>query len=300
MVSAPEGRADGTTPDKDHNFMNVERVSVHGGHCGQFCNHAKDTLEEVVQAYIAQGFAWAGLTEHMPPSGDAYLYPEERQAGLTAALMAERFVRYMAEARRLQAVYADRIDIRVAFESEDTPGAIDLARRLIADHAPDYIVGSVHHIDGIPFDYSAEDYARAVEACGGMEGLYCAYFDRQHDLVEQLRPQVVGHFDLIRIFDPLYRRHIMFQEVQKKIRRNLELIRKLDLILDYNVAALKKGAFEPYLCQPILVQARYLGIAVVPGDDSHGVAQVGLHLDEGIRLLQQQGIDTRWRRPGTL
>lgn len=279
--------------------MNVERVSVHGGHSGQFCNHAKDTLEEVVQAYIAQGFAWVGLTEHMPPPGDAYLYPEERQAGLTAALMAERFVRYMAEARRLQAAYADRIDIRVAFESEDTPGAIDLARRLIAAHAPDYIVGSVHHIDGIPFDYSADEYARAVEACGGMEGLYCAYFDRQHDLVEQLRPQVVGHFDLIRIFDPRYRRHIMLPEVQKRIRRNLELIRKLDLILDYNVAALKKGAFEPYLCQPILVQARYLGIAAVPADDSHGTAQVGLHLDEGIRLLQQQGFDTRWRKPGT-
>lgn len=279
--------------------MNIERVSVHGGHSGQFCNHAKDTLEEVVQAYIAQGFAWVGLTEHMPPSGEEFLYPEERQAGLTAAAMAERFVRYMAEARRLQAAYADRIDIRVAFESEDTPGAIDLARRLIADHAPDYIVGSVHHIDGIPFDYSADDYARAVEACGGMEGLYCAYFDRQHDLVEQLRPQVVGHFDLIRIFDPLYRRHLMLPEVQKRIRRNLELIRKLDLILDYNVAALKKGAFEPYLCQPLLVQVRYLGIAVVPADDSHGVAQVGLHLDEGIQLLQRQGFATRWRKPGT-
>jgi histidinol-phosphatase (PHP family) len=278
--------------------MSVDRVSVHGGHSGQFCSHAKDTLEEVVQAYIAQGFAWVGLTEHMPPSGEAFLYPEERQAGLTAALMAERFVRYMAEARRLQKAYADRIDIRVAFESEDTPGAIDLARRLIAAHAPDYIVGSVHHIDGIPFDYSADDYARAVAACGGVEGLYCAYFDRQHDLVEQLRPQVVGHFDLIRIFDPRYRRHIMLPEVQKRIRRNLELIRNLDLILDYNVAALKKGAFEPYLCQPILVQARYLGIAVVPADDSHGTAQVGLHLDEGIRLLQQQGFDTHWRKPG--
>ena len=278
--------------------MKVDRVSVHGGHSGQFCSHAKDTLEEVVQAYIAKGFAWVGLTDHMPPSDDAYLYPEERKLGLTAAAMLERFERYMAEARRLQAAYADQIEILVGFETEDTPGALDLARQLMAAHTPDYIVGGVHHIESIAFDYSEDEYRRAAEACGGLEGLYCAYFDRQLNVIETLKPQVVAHFDLIRIFDSAYRRQIMRPEVQNRIRRNLEAIRDFGLILDFNVAALKKGASEPYVCQPILVQARYLGLAVVPGDDSHGVAQVGLHLDEGIAILQRMGFDTRWPKPG--
>ncbi len=278
--------------------MKIQRVSVHGGHSGQFCSHAKDTLEEVVQAYIAQGFAWVGLTDHMPPSDDAYLYPEERTLGLTAAAMAERFGRYMTEARRLQAAYADQIEILVGFETEDTPGSLALAQQLLAAYAPDYIVGGVHHLDSIAFDYSPEEYRRAAEACGGLEGLYCAYFDRQLNMIETLKPQVVAHFDLIRIFDSTYRRQIMRQEVQNRIRRNLEAIRDFGLILDFNVAALKKGASEPYVCQPILLQARYLGIAVVPGDDSHGVAQVGLHLDKGIEILQRMGFDTRWRKPG--
>ncbi len=277
--------------------MDIRRVSVHGGHSGQFCTHAKDTLEEVVQAYMEKDFAWVGLTDHMPPSDDAYLYPEERDRGLTAAAMAERFDRYMTEARRLQAFYADRMEILVGFETEDTPGSLELARRLMAEYKPDYIVGGVHHIDTIPFDYNPEAYQRASDACGGLEGLYCAYFDRQLQQIEALRPQVVAHFDLIRIFDNTYRRQMMRAEVQKRIRRNLEAVRDLNLILDFNVAALKKGAFEPYVCQPILVQARYLGIAVVPGDDSHGVAQVGLHLDQGIDMLQRMGFDTNWRKP---
>lgn len=279
--------------------MSLRRVSVHGGHSGQFCNHAQDTLEAVVQAYIEKDFAWVGLTDHMPPSDDAYLYPEERALGLTAAAMAERFGRYMAEARRLQALYADRIEILVGFETEDTPGSLELARRLIAEYAPDYIVGGVHHIETIPFDYSPEAYRRAADSCGGLEGLYCAYFDRQLQLIEALKPQVVAHFDLIRIFDTAYRRQIMLPEVQKRIRRNLEAIRDLGLILDFNVAALKKGAFEPYVCQPILLQARYLRIAAVPGDDSHGVAQVGLHLDQGMAILQRMGFDTNWPKPRT-
>jgi histidinol-phosphatase (PHP family) len=278
--------------------MKIQRVSVHGGHSGQFCSHAKDTLEEVVQAYIANDFAWVGLTDHMPPSDDAYLYPEERTLGLTVAAMAERFGRYIAEARRLQAAYAGRIEILVGFETEDTPGSLELAQRLMAKYSPDYIVGGVHHIDGIAFDYSPEEYRRAAQARGGLEGLYCAYFDRQLNMIETLKPQVVAHFDLIRIFDGTYRRQIMRPEVQNRIRRNLEAIRDLGLILDFNVAALKKGASEPYVCQPILVQARYLGLNVVPGDDSHGVAQVGLHLDQGIAILQRMGFNTRWTKPG--
>ncbi len=278
-------------------MMAIDRVSIHGGHSGQFCNHAQDTLEEVVQAYIDQGFAWVGLTEHMPPTDDRYLYPEELAAGLTAEAMAERFVHYIEEARRLQQRYADRIEILVGFETEDTPGAISLAEQLMARHRPDYIVGSVHHIEGIPFDYSEEAYQRAIDAVGGIEALYCAYFDRQHHLIERLKPQVVGHFDLIRLFDPIYRRQLMRRNVLDKVQRNLELIRDLGLMLDFNVAAMKKGAFEPYLCRPILNQALYLRIPVVPGDDSHGVATVGLHLDDGIRILKEMGADTHWRKP---
>lgn len=278
--------------------MSFERVSIHGGHSGQFCNHAQNTLEEMVRAYIDHGYAWVGITEHMPPCADEFLYPEEHRAGLTAALMERRFDGYMAEARRLQRAYADRIEILVGFETEATTGAIDFARQLMARHAPDYVVGSVHHIADIPFDYSADMYSRAVAAAGGIKELYCRYFDRQHDLIERLEPQVVGHFDLIRLFDPRYRRHLMLPDVQARIRRNLTLIRQLDLILDYNVASLKKGATEPYLSRTILEQALELGIPVVPGDDAHSVSTVGLHLEDGMRILAQAGPVPRWRKPG--
>jgi histidinol-phosphatase (PHP family) len=280
--------------------MTLTRVSIHGGHSGQYCNHAQNTLEEMVRAYIEQGFAWVGLTEHMPPSADAFLYPEERRAGLTAAAMAERFDRYMDEARRLQKKYADRIEILVGFETEDSSGAVDLALQLIDAYAPDYILGSVHHVMDIAFDYNAESYRLAAAAAGSVPALYCRYLDRQHELIERLRPQVVGHFDLIRIFDPDYRRHLLLPEVQERILRNLELIRKLDLILDFNVAALKKGADEPYVSQSILVQARRRGIDVVPGDDAHSVETVGLHLDQGMRILEQMGFNVHWRKPAKI
>lgn len=46
-------------------------------HSGEFCLHAKGTLEEVVQEAIAQGFTTFGLSEHVPRYKREHLYPEE-------------------------------------------------------------------------------------------------------------------------------------------------------------------------------------------------------------------------------
>lgn len=278
--------------------MTTSLVSAHGGHSGQFCCHARDTLEAVVRAYIDKGFAWVGLTEHMPLPADRFLYPEERDADLNVEKMHVRFDAYMAEARRLQACYRDSIEILVGFETEACTGSGPLAARLIEKHRPDYVVGGVHHVDDIPFDYSEQEYRRAVLAAGGMEELYCRYFDLQYEHLRELRPAVVAHFDLIRLFDHDYPRHLALPSIEQRIVRNLTGIRDWGLILDFNVAALRKGASEPYVSAPILTRAHQLGIPLVPGDDSHGVDMVGAYLNEGIAILEQLGVDTNWPKPG--
>lgn len=48
----------------------------HHSHSGQFCHHAADTLEEVIQAAIEKKMHFFALTEHMPRERDD-LYPEE-------------------------------------------------------------------------------------------------------------------------------------------------------------------------------------------------------------------------------
>jgi len=108
---------------------------------------------------------------------------------------------------------------------------------------------------------------------------------------------VVGHFDIIRVFDPNYHTQLKKPDVQKRIKRNLKLIKKLNLIIDCNLRAFYSGASEPYPSRSILLQALDLGIAVVPGDDSHGVETVGLYVKEGIKILQDLGFDIKWRKP---
>lgn len=273
----------------------AELVSVHGGHSGEFCGHATDTLAEVVQAYIDAGFAWACLTEHMAPPAPDFVAAEDAAHDLPA--LNARFRRYFAEARRLQAARRDDIALYVGFETEACRGYEAAVREAIADYAPDVVVGSVHHVEDVLFDYSEANYARAVARAGGIESFYCAYFDRQLALLNTCRPAVVGHFDLVRIFDRDYPARWRVPAIRDRARRNLARIAELGLMLDFNVRALAKGQPEPYLSGPWLREALALGIAVAPGDDSHGVATVGRHVADGIALLRAAGASCRWRRP---
>ncbi len=272
-------------------------VSIHGGHSGEFCCHANNSLDEIIVAYADKGFHWVGITEHIPPINDRFLYPEEIKAGLNAQSLYRRFERYIAACRRLQRKHAGALQIYVGFETEHYAGSIPYLRDLMHRFEPDYVVGSVHHIEGIGFDYSAEEYARAISAVGDIEALYCRYFDAQYRLITEIIPAVVGHFDLIRIYDPDYVSHLNLPVVREKVRRNLELIRDLSLILDVNARAFTKGGSEPYPAGSILEQAAKLGIPLVPGDDSHGIDTVGMNVDQVIDHIINVGADTNWRRP---
>ena len=60
-----------------YNIVNVLMPFSHHSHSGQFCKHAKGTLEEVVQEAIRKGFKVFALTEHVPRYRVKDLYPEE-------------------------------------------------------------------------------------------------------------------------------------------------------------------------------------------------------------------------------
>jgi histidinol-phosphatase (PHP family) len=273
----------------------IAHVSVHGGHT-RF-GDGEDFLAEVVDEYARQGFAWVGLTEHIPPVSDDFLVPNELEAGESAASRRAKFDEYVSVARALQKEYRDKLKVFVGFETECCTGYIEHVEELRKQHEPDYIVGSVHHVGDVVIDGTTDLYAEAAAKVGGIVELYCAYFDQQFESMGALKPAVIGHFDLIRMHDTDYVERLQIPVIKDRIRRNLARAKEIGAILDLNVRALEKGASEPYVTGSILEVALELGVPCVPGDDSHGVATVGRHLEVGISLLQSAGFDTDWPMP---
>lgn len=280
-------------------IRDTAKVSVHGGHSGQFCQHAKDNLESIVQAYIEQGFKWVGITEHVPPISDKMRYPDEAEAGLSAEFLQERFIEYFQLGRDLQQKYADQIELLIAFEIETYPGAKDYMYELIKQFQPDYLVGSLHHVNGIGIDYNKDYYQQALAESGSMTQLYCDYFDSQFSMLEEFCPAVVAHFDLIRAFDPGYLTTLSDPAVAEKVERNLKFIAENNLIMDFNLRGFDKG-LEQYPSLSILKKAMAKGIALVPGDDSHGINSVGRNYDKGLAVLANLGASLVWQKPAQI
>ncbi len=277
-------------------ISSAEKVSVHGGHSGQFCQHAQDDLESVIKAYIEQGFSWVGITEHIPPISDSMRYPDEIEAGLSATTLKQRFTRYFQLGRELQQKYRDHIELFLAFEIETYPGSTAYVQALIEQYQPDYLLGSLHHVNGICIDFDREHYQQALSAAGNHVQLYCDYFDEQLTMLETFNPAVVAHFDLIRVFDQNYLSTMADKKVVARIDRNLDYLAENNVIMDFNLRGFDKG-LEQYPSLSIVKKAIAKEIALVPGDDSHGVDSVGRNYDQGMTVLANLGASTQWQKP---
>ncbi len=262
--------------------------SYHGGHSGEFARHATGTLEEVVESAIRAGFSTYGVSEHAPRYRAEDLFPDESDLGVDD--LVQMFEDYVERAVALRDRHADRIELLIGFETEVLPPEdwLPRMRALQSDHPEfDYVVGSVHHLDGASIDMHPKVTARVAREVGGKEVLERLYFDQVAEMVDQLRPEIVGHFDLIRKFDGPGAS--FGAGTTKHIEGALEAIRSAGAMLDVNAAPARRKLGPVYPLPPLLKRACEMEIPVTLGDDSHGPGDVGVGLDACLRAIEQAG-----------
>ncbi len=267
------------------------RCSLHGGHSGSYCDHARGTLREVIEAAVQAGYSVFGVSEHAPRTEERFLYDEEKRREWTARHVEGLFVEYIDEVARLADEYADRIVLLRGYECEVVPEAehVAIMDRWRARGAFEYRVGSVHYVEEISIDGADEDFVRALDLHGGIEPLAIAYYDRVTQMVCDLRPEVVGHLDLIRKNGV---RHGLRDTpaIAAAARRTLEAVEAHGGILDLNTAGWRKGLGSPYPAPVLVREAATMGIPFCFGDDSHGPDDVGFGLDDARRYLLENGV----------
>ncbi|KAF3928646.1 Histidinol-phosphatase [Arthrobotrys entomopaga] len=307
----------------------------HHSHSGQFCAHAKDTLEECILAAISQNMRTFALTEHMPRSDPRDLYPEEVEANYTPSILSSRFNSYYTHALELREKYKTQITLLIGFEVDFIrPSMVSEIDKLREMYEFDIFVGSVHHVDETPIDFSREVYESAIETSQsldnnhdnsnaekinkatldnngkrverfveiemtgskGEERLFEVYFDTQYAMLKALQPPVVGHFDLIRLKSSDYAVDLQstMPRVWEKVVRNVKYIASYGGMVEINSAATRKGWEYPYPGPDVLRVIKEEGVRVVLSDDSHGIAQVGFGYAKCLEYLEKEGVDEVW------
>lgn len=156
---------------------------------------------------------------------------------------------YITEALRLREKYGSQIELLLGFESEwIRASSMTLIARTLRAGPFDFFVGSVHHVHTVPIDYDTASYGKARNLAGGTdEKLFESYFDSQLGLLQQTKPPIIGHFDLIRLKSKEPNKILTeLPGVWDRVVRNLHFAASYGGILEINVASLRKGLQEPY------------------------------------------------------
>ncbi|KAJ7120212.1 Polymerase/histidinol phosphatase-like protein [Mycena epipterygia] len=273
----------------------------HHSHSGQFCKHAVGSLEEVVLEAIRQGFEVYGLTEHVPRYRTADLYPEE--ASLTPEELMVQFEDFLVEAHRLKSLYAPQIRLLVGLET-DYITALDLEQLdvVLQRHHDrvEYIVGSVHHVNGIPIDFDLVTFRKAVDSIDCTEehttkegAFLSAYFDAQYGLLRRFKPEVIGHLDLCRLYNPTLQLS-EYPVAWERVRRNILYAIEYGALFEVNASALRKNWSTPYPGADVLEIILKNGGRLTLSDDSHGPHAVGLNYARLPEYLQRAGVAELW------
>ncbi|KAI8981010.1 Polymerase/histidinol phosphatase-like protein [Pilobolus umbonatus] len=263
-------------------------------HSGQFCKHGYGLLEDVVKEAIRKGFYTYGLSEHMPRYVDTELYPEEIEACCTPHSLGITYNEFITEARRLQPIYKDKIQLVIGAEIEFiNQDYIEHVNQL--KNKADYIVGSLHHVSGIPIDFSPELYQQALKHHNNsLKQLFIQYFNEQYMMLQSVQPQVIGHFDLIRIFadQSLAEETLLDKDVWACIVRNIDMVISYGGLFEINSRAWKKGLRDAYPQRNIIKVIQEKKGRFTLSDDCHGPQDVGLFYNKLPVYLRDNDIHT--------
>ena len=239
-----------------------------------FCD-GKNTVDEMVEEAVARGFDTIGFSGHSyTPFDTSYCMKDVE--GYVAAVKAEK------------EKYRGKIDVLCGIEA-DFYGEFDQSLF-------DFVIGSVHYIkkDGecYPIDESEKSFDYLLNNVFGGDFLSLAenYFSAVTQMAEKIKPDILGHFDLIAKFNDGNRFFDENDERYKKIA--LDAVDKIDekIVFELNLGAMYKGyRLAPYPQRFVLDRLCELNRPLVISSDVHDKKTLGRYFDDMADYLKDVG-----------
>lgn len=241
----------------------------------RLCGHAQGEIEEYVQQAISVGLAEMGFSDHI------YLYflpPAARDAEL--AMAEDQMETYLDWVRQMRARFPE-IRIRLGIEADFMPGHETQLARILEQHQWDYVLGSVHYIDGWGFDDPR--YIDRWEAAD-VDEVYEKYFALVQEAAKTRLFDVMAHVDLVKKFG-----HRPTSDPTDLYGRVAQTFADAGVCYEISTGGLTKPVAELYPEDRLLHACHAAGVPITMGSDAHRPAHVGLRYEESLAALQRVG-----------
>lgn len=240
------------------------------------CGHARGTIRDYIEAAIDKGFHMIGISDHSP-----YFGSEEDHLHPSIAMAKSEFPNYVAEVLALKKEYEGKIDVLLGVESDFFPEYIDVYRKQYEKYPFDYIIGSVHYVDGISiFDRNRWQ--------GLSEEKKIQLKDMYYKLIAESAKSglfhILGHIDAMKAYYP------EFSSIEtKQVEETLKVIAEYQVAIEVNTSGKMKDCGGWYPADDLLEMAYHYGVKVTLGSDAHDPERVGDDFDEVRKRLKDIG-----------
>ena len=242
-------------------------------HNHTLASHGTADAATMLASGRAAGLRWFGLSEHapLPPGFHCALY--------TGDLNVE-FPRYAAEALRLREAAEKGAGPRVllGMELDWIPSRLSSMRGLVAAWPFDYVLGSLHHLDGMSVGAVAnwgpgvsreERFAR-----------FAAYFYEMASMAKSGLVQVASHPDFIKLRAYAdFRAWLALPESRAPLEAAVSALAETGTALEVSAAGLRQDFAEPYPAPPIMRLAAEARADICFGSDAHAPGDVARPFD---------------------
>jgi histidinol-phosphatase (PHP family) len=245
---------------------------VHTARCG----HASGAMERYVEHAIESGLTELGFSDHL----FMYWLPEERRdPELTMAEWEHDF--YIEDVERCRRRYSLDITIRLATEVDYIPGHEHALENILRRYDWDYVIGSVHFIDGWGFDDSRH---LAGFAEWDIDALYQRYFSSVGASAETGLFDTIGHTDLVKKFGhrPSVDQSESYATLAARFSRS-------GVCVEVNTGGLRKPVSEAYPHPALLRACHEAGVPVTFGSDAHAPQEVAADFAAACGLMRAAG-----------
>jgi histidinol-phosphatase (PHP family) len=234
--------------------------------------HDTRSVDPFVEAAQATGVDEICFTEHV------YYFKQTRSLW-SIPYQSERCV-YDLEPY-VQAVVDARtrgLPVKLGLEVDYVAGREEETRALLAPYPWDYLLGSVHYVDGLAVDGEP----RLLDAVGVTEA-WRRYFERLEAAARSGLFDSLSHPDLVKIFG---------ERTEFDYGPVADTIAESGVAVEVSTAGLRKPVGEMYPHPELLAACRERDVPVTLASDAHSPDLVGRDFDRAVRLLQSAGYET--------
>lgn len=243
-------------------------------HCHTRWSDGEGEVSDFVQAARELGISEIGLSDH-------YVLTPDRSCK-NWAMPLDALDDYVAEVQAaMQESERDPI-VRLGVEADYIPETAEELRDILSRHAFDYVIGSVHSVDGFPIDGSASDWEPLSES--DRDDLVRGYWVRVREMAASRIFDLAGHLDLTKKFG--YR---PMTDISPQVSSALDSVASSDMAVELNTSGWHVPAVEQYPSSAILAECFERGIPVVLTADAHTPGNVDRSFVRARSLLRESG-----------